>query len=544
LISTEGESLVKRSFGLAAAVALVCGTAAGAAASIASIDVDTYHNDNYRTGWNEHESTLTPANVASPSFGLLFSAPTDGLVYGQPLIATNVTIPGAGVHDLLITGTENDTLFAYDAATGTRIWRAPFVNAATHVLPLPPSFNGCDAGGPESGLLSTPEIDRSTNRIYAVTTNLVGVAPNAHVHFRLHALSLETGRDLLQPVDIGGTFAGPKGPLTFDADVQMQRPALLESQGNIYVAFGSQCDFSGNLYHGWVFSYAAATLKNQAIFNTTPTPEGTAYYGGIWMSGYGLAADPGGYVYFAVGNGVFDGGQHDFGMSVMRMPSTLSLAGSSFFTPYTVFSDNGEDSDTGSGGAMLLPPQKTGLPDLAVAQGKDGVLFLLNRNALGGFVSGGPDNALAELSLGGVWAGPAYWSDPAGHPYIFTTGGPLYKVLVGAPAPSLRVVDQTPVGFYSVGGNGSTPSISSNGNVAGTAVVWIVRTLVTCCALPMTLYAFDAADLHHQLFSTSLGNWPTQDSHPTIVPTIANGKVYVATPNSIEVFGLKQGASK
>ncbi len=527
---------VKKLFALAVAIVLMCEAAWSAAASSA-VDVDTYHNDNYRTGWNANESTLTVAKVASPSFGLLFSVPTDDLVYGQPLIATKVTVPGAGVRDLLVTGTEKDTLLAYDADVGTRIWRRSF--AGRNVTPLPPSFNGCDAGGPEMGLLSTPVIDRTTNRIYAVTTTLEGVAPHQHAHFRLHAVSLETGLDTLPPVEIGGTFVGPKGPLTFNADVQMQRPALLESQGNIYIAFGSQCDFFGNLYHGWVFSYSAATLKNEAIFNTTPTPEGSAYLGGIWMSGYGLAADPNGYVYYAVGNGVFDGGHYDFGESVMRMPATLSAAGASFFTPYTVFSDNGDDADTGSGGVMLLPPQKYGTRNLVAAQGKDGVLFLLNRDALGGFVSGGPDNALAELSLGGVWAGPAYWSDPAGKPYILTTGGPLYKVLVGAPRPSLRVVDQTYFGFYSVGGNGSTPSVSSNGNVAGTAVVWIVRTLVTCCALPMTLYAFDLANLHHQLFSAPLGNWPTQDSHPTIVPTIANGKVYVATPNSIAVFGLK-----
>jgi hypothetical protein len=215
----------------------------------------------------------------------------------------------------------------------------------------------------------------------------------------------------------------------------------------------------------------------------------------------------------------------------------LRLRDSSFFTPYTVFSDNDSDADTGSGGVMLLPRQAgSAYPRVAVMQGKDGVLTLLNRDSLGGYVPGGPDNALAELSLGSVWGGPAYWEDPAGNAYVMTTGGPLYAVkIVGG---SMAVAGQTSLDFPSDNGNGSTPSVSSNGRDARSAIVWIVRRPANVQTDTMYLYAFDASNLSRRLFRGSLGMWPQSDLNPTFVPTIANGKVYVPTATTIAVFGL------
>jgi hypothetical protein len=502
-----------------------------------SVDVDTYHNDNLRTGWNGRETALTTANVASASFGPLFSVPMDGLTFVQPLIASNETTPSQGVRNLLIAGTNNDTLFAYDADTGAPVWQTSFVNPSAGVTAVPISFTGCDNVGQEDGLLSTPVIDRATDTLYVVAATLEGVPSAKHIHFRLHALSLATGIDKMPAADIAGSSAGPhKTTFVFDPDVQFQRTGLLKSRGNIYVAFGGQCDYNPSLYHGWVFAYAAATLTQTGIINVSPVPDsGGNYYGGIWMSGYGLAADPKGSVYFAVGNGTFDA-THSFGESILRLPELLHRKNFSFFTPYTVFSDNASDADTGSGGVMLLPPQPGTYAHLAVMQGKDGILTLLNRDNLGGYVAGGPDNALAELALGSVWGGPAYWQDAAGNAYVLTTGGPLYEVKVASGA--LSVAGQTAVYFPSDNGNGSTPSVSSKGQVAGTAIVWVVQRPSNVQTDTMYLYAFDAANLGNQLYKGSLGMWPQSDLNPTLVPTIANGKVYVPTANSIAVFGL------
>jgi hypothetical protein len=502
------------------------------------VDVDTYHGDNFRTGWNRHETVLTTANVGSASFGPLFSVPMDGLTFMQPLVASNESVPNFGLRNLLIAGTNHDTLFAYDADTGAPIWKTTFANPSAHITAVPITFTGCSNVGLEDGVLSTPVIDRSTDTIYVLAATLEGVLGSAHMHFRLHALSLATGVDKMPPTEIAGSFAVPhKTGFVFDSDVQFQRAGLLESRGNIYVAFGSQCDYNPDRYHGWVFAYSANTLKQTGIINVSPVADSRGnYHGGIWMSGYGLAGDPQGNVYFSVGNGTFDGGAHSFGESILRLPEFLRRDGASFFTPYTVFSDNSYDSDTGSGGVMLLPPQRGAHPHLAVMQGKDGVLTLLNRDNLGGYVAGGPDNALCELSLGSVWGGPAYWQDAAGNAYIITTGGPLYAVKVAQG--SLKVASETTVLFPSDNGNGSTPSVSSKGDDPGTAIVWAVQRPWNVQTDTMYLYAFDATNLRKQLFQGSLGMWPQSNMNPTLVPTIANGKVYVPTANSIAVFGL------
>jgi hypothetical protein len=155
---------------------------------------------------------------------------------------------------------------------------------------------------------------------------------------------------------------------------------------------------------------------------------------------------------------------------------------------------------------------------------------------MGGFVPGGPDNALAELGLGGVWSSPAYYQDSSGNAYVYTTGGPLYAVQIANG--TANVVSQTNVGFPSDNGNGSTPTISSNQSQAGTAIAWIVQRPQYTSSQPLVLYAFDASKLSTTLFHYKLGKWPAGGSNPTLVPTVANGKVYVANGSSLIAFGL------
>jgi hypothetical protein len=507
--------------------------------ALAAVDNDTYHGDNLRTGWNSLETTLNTTNVATKQFHKLFSVKLDGTSYTQPLIAAAETIPGQGVHDLLIAGTNKDFLYAFDANSGSLIWKRSFVAKKQGVTDIPISHTGCPNTGEQDGILSTPVIDRTADLVYVVVGTLE-TAGGTHIHFRLHALGLATGLDALTPVDIAGTYYFSGGEIVFNPDVQFQRPALLEANGNVYVGFGSQCDYNGNLYHGWVFAYATNGLTPAGLINVTPVKDSSGnYFGGIWMSGEGLSADEFGNIYFSVGNGTFDGGLLSFGESVLRLPPNLTLIGSSFFTPYTVFNDNSNDADTGSGGVMLLPDQVGSIPHQLVAQGKDGILTLLNRDSLGGFVSGGPDNALAELALGGVWSAPAYWQDPSGNANVFTTGGSLYRVLVGPS--SLTVTSSTGINFPSSDGNGSTPTISSNGSAAGSAIAWIVRRPVNVGTDQLALYAFDASNLQRQLFAASIGYWNESGSNATLVPTVANGKVYVANAKAILAFGLRGG---
>ncbi|MBD5657822.1 MAG: hypothetical protein IAI50_21990 [Candidatus Eremiobacteraeota bacterium] len=508
--------------------------AAIASAGTAPADTLTYQSNTYRTGWNSHETKLTTANVAT-SLQVKFTAPVDGLIFGQPLVALNEKMPTGPARGLAIVGTNNDSLYAFDAVRGTTVWKTSFaVNGAT---PVPVSFTECTNVGNEDGILSTPVIDRSNDTVYVVAATLEGPSGNQHIHHRLHALSLATGVDKMTAADIGGTYVGPHGTTRFDGDYQFQRPGLLEANGQIYIAFGGQCDFNANLYHGWVFAYSTSSLQRSAAIDITPNKDSDGnFFGGIWMSGGGVAADNSGNIYLVVGNGTFNG-TTSFGESAIRLPPNLALSGGSFFTPYTYSKDNQADADFGSGGIMLLPDASQGVhPDLAVAQGKDGIFTVMDRTSLGGYVAGGPDNVVAELSLGGVWSSPGAFQDAAKNNYVLTTGGPLYSVKVSGSGAS--VVGQTSVSFPADNGKGSTPAISSNGTKAGTAIAWIVQRPQNINTQNIELYAFDATDLSTQLFSAALGKWPMNNVNPTLVPTIAAGRVYVPTANSLVAFGL------
>src|SRR5271169_2921316 len=92
-------------------------------AAVASTDVLTYHNDIARTGQNLTETVLNTSNVNSAKFGKLSLYPVDGLVDAQPLYASNVAVPGNGTHNILIAATEHDSVYAFDADSGTTLWQ-------------------------------------------------------------------------------------------------------------------------------------------------------------------------------------------------------------------------------------------------------------------------------------------------------------------------------------------------------------------------------------------------------------------------------------
>jgi hypothetical protein len=334
-------------------------------------------------------------------------------------------------------------------------------------------------------------------------------------------------------VDIGALASGKSG-VPFDADVQTQRPALAEANGQIYVAFGGSCDFNGNLYHGWVFSFATSSLTRTGTFIDTPTADNYGnYMGGIWMSGNGPAVDNRGSVFVLAGNGHFDG-KTSLGDSAIALAPNLSHV-LDFFTPDTVSSDNADDADFGSGGILLFPDaaKKTGEPSLAAGQGKDGVLTLLDRIDLGGYHAG-RDNALAELSLGGTWASPAYFQDAATGEYLFATGGPLYEIAVARKPASMKIVGQTTDGFPMYNGNGATPTISSNGAKASTAVVWIVQWQ----SGQLRLLAYSVNHITTHIFAYPLGPWNFPQVNDTMIPMVANGYVYVSGLNKLFAFSL------
>ncbi len=362
--------------------------------------VTTYHNDLSRDGVNSQEYVLNPSNVATATFGKLFSCAADGAIYAQPLWAANVTIAGA-THNVTVAATAHDSVYAYDADANPCVtyWHANLLDTAhggtagetTVPSGITGNLVGAGAGDitPEVGVIGTPVIDPTTNTIYVVSKSVI--APSTFFQ-RLHALDLATGNEKFSgPVTITASVPGTGddssgGNVPFESQTENQRPGLALVNGVVYVAWASHEDTSP--FHGWIIGFNPATLAQVAVFNDTPNGN----KGGIWMSGGAPAADSpanssnGAYNLYAItGNGTYDGlTSSDFGDSVIKLNTTSGLAVADWFAPADQATLAANDTDFGSGGAAMLIDQTSGpVPHLVIGGGKEGNLFLLNRDNMG-----------------------------------------------------------------------------------------------------------------------------------------------------------------
>lgn len=511
--------------------------------------VTTYHYDNYRTGWNNDESSLTYNTVNSASFGLLHTVALDDQVDAQPLIVPNeTTTRGAapGKHDVVYVATENDSIYAIDASSGAILFQQHLGN------PVPTPL-GCNNNGPNVGINGTPVIDRAANVMYVIAYTLENGTPT----YRIHELDLGSLTDVISPVVVSASHTLTDGStFTFNAAYQRQRPGLLESNGKIYAGFGSFCDFSASTSRGWLLGWKTGSLIPLAanrlndVLSTSPD---SFFLSSIWMSGYGVAADPAGNVYFATGNSDPSGTTYNsvtnLSESVAKVnPDLTQLL--SFFTPSDVSELDIGDTDFGSGGVLLLPPAPTAaaVPPLAAAAGKEGTMFLLNRNNLGGFSQSGPNNDLGEEQIGGCWCGQSYFDAASDSvPRIAASGGNSVTVwkVQGSPTVGLTQTASSPAlpgaqdpGFFT--------TISSNGSSAG-AIIWA---LARPQAIPgnLTLFAFESEAQGSSplatLYQGTAGSWVDYNGNADIVPVVANGKVYVASYEQLDIFGTGTNFAK
>jgi hypothetical protein len=502
-------------------------------------DVLTYHNDAQRTGWNPHETILNATTVSPSGFGLLATISLDSRVDGQPLLVALQRIEGEGFHSVLYVATENNTIYAIDALNGAILKKKA-------LGPRLVVTGNCSHG---VGVYSTPTIDLFSRTLFVMSgTVSTGGVPE----YDLHALDLETLADRMgSPVIVKATQALEDGTqFTFNASYELQRPALLESNGHIYAGFGSYGDCDGHNSRGWVLGwekYSLAPLPSNELLNRKPQAGvSRLFLSSIWMSGYGLATDEYGDLYFTTGNtepGTYDE-VFNVAESAVRLSNDLSqMIGA--FTPANVETLDVEDGDYGSGGLMVLPDQDGPFRHIAVAAGKDGRLFVLNRDHMGGYHS--PDIP-KYVSIGQCWCGPSYF-ELAGGPLVVTSGGTSlseWAITTDKDLPSLSLVASAPTAVESSQHDpGFFTSISSDGEKPGTAIIWAVGH-GSGKENSVTLHAFDAAPTGgslRQLWSGVAGDWPYDALNPNVVPTVANGHVYVASVNQIRIFGLLPKAS-
>jgi hypothetical protein len=549
------------------------------------INVLTYAYNNARTGQNTQETILTPQNVSSASFGQLFSHPVDGQVYAQPLYVANVNVPGKGVHNLLLIATQHDSVYAFDAddnlsTNAAPLWHRTFIDPAQGVTTVPRADTQTDDITTEIGITGTPVIGlgapdgngNSTGTIYFVTkTKEADSGSLSHYIQRLHGLDITTGNDVVNsPVVIGDTttqngytyVSGPSvagtgdgsinGILSFNALREHQRAGLVLAGGQIYISYASHGDNSP--YHGWVLAYNAATLQPGPVFNTTPN----GGLGGVWMSGAAPAVDAAGNLFMITGNAGFDIDQFygstpqyqfaEYGDSFLRLQSDLTFQhynadsppdlssfifhNQDFFSPSNQATLNSQDEDVGSGGLILLPDEvgSADHPRLLIGCGKEGKVYLLDRDYLGGFNLNG-DNVVQEFNSEGAFSSPAYWN---GAIYYQGDGGALKRFPI-----SKGIIDTNSVTQSSDGTDfGCTPTISADGVTNG--IVWTVGSGGFSTNAPAIFHAHDALNTATDLYnSTQL----IVRDNPGIAckfthPIVTNGKVYVGTQNQVSVYGL------
>jgi hypothetical protein len=545
----------------------------------------TYHNDNARDGINTREFALSSSTVATSTFGKLFSCAVDGAVYAQPLWMRGVSIAG-GTHNVIVVATQHDSVYVFDADAKPCVtyWHVSLLDTLHGGTPGEAPVTWNDVGYcygdiyPEVGVTGTPVIDATTKTIYVVSAsesnaknsgNCIGASGN--FYHRLHALDVATGSEKYNaPVTIAASIPGTgdgsvNGMVSFDSQHHHHRSGLAEAGGRIYVAFAAHEDATP--YHGWLIAYKATNVQQQmAVFNTTPNGINGAD-GGIWAGGGAPPIDSGGDVYISTGNGVFDElpppPNDDYGDSILRLHyvrgstlNGLNLSISGYFTPYDQLALSQSDSDLGSGGVVLLPPQTGSGPKYLLTEvGKEGVVYLIDRSNMGQYNSSNNSQIVQSFNgpAYGLWGVPAFW-----HNNLYVGGQyDAIRQFTFNPMTELfntTVASQTPSSF---GYPGAVPSVSSQTSSHG--IVWAtdsslygyanpntgsncsVSPLPAACSGPAILHAYNATNLAQEYWnSTQAANNRDRAGNAVkfVPPTIANGKVYVGTRTEVDVYGL------
>jgi len=483
-----------------------------------TVAVTTYHNDVTREGANTAETTLTTANVNSSSFGKLATYAVDGQVYPQPLVLPNLTING-GAHNVLYVATEHDSVYAFDADGGGTLWSKSLLGPGMS----PVSSSDTQGVSPEIGVLATPVIDRNSGTIYLVAM----VNNSGQNQWWLHALDVTNGGEKFGgPVRINPTVSGTGagnvgGKLSLEGGCY-QRTGLALANGNIYVGFG-HCS------HGWEVAFNAGNLQQIAVFNSSPNGKGAA----IWSSGGAPAVDSSGNLFIETGVDADSTVNSGYSNAFMKLSPGLGVI--DYFIPSNTAYLTSNDADIGSGSPIIMPDNSSSHPHELIGAGKDGRIFVIDRDHMGGFSSSG--NNVVQIVQSGArqfdnfFDTPAFWN---GHLYYHAEGDVLREFDWSN---GLLSTSPVAVGTAVFGTHGATPSVSSNGGSDG--IVWELDTGGQP-SNPAILYAYDANNVGTMLYNSN-DNASRDSAGPAVkftVPTIANGKVYVPAGHQVNIYGL------
>jgi hypothetical protein len=491
-----------------------------------------FHGDPARTGWNSAERTLTASTARS--LRKLWTVAVEGEIYAEPLVVPGLAMLGR-VRTAVYVVTEQNRIYALDAADGQRLWGPVLLGA-----PVPRASLPCGNIDPV-GITSTPVIDRGAGTLYVA--GLTTPDGGRSKVYKVAALDVKSGTIRPGwPAEIAPPAASGR---RFDSGVQQQRGALLLQRGVLYVPFGGYWGDCGG-YHGWVVGIPVASPAKQEAY-ATPTQR----MGGIWAAG-GPSADPEGNLYVATGNSD-SGGSVDFGNSVLRLATAPALRFSGlardYFTPSNFLALDETDTDLGSSTPLVLPDQPgSATPHLLFIAGKQGVGYLINRDDMGGLSHGngiGGEGLYSQCITGTcrgggpkVFSAVAYWDGgPAGR-FIFVPtygeqpppcrgSGGIIALRLETPA-GARTSNFTVAWCSSSMRRPGSPAVSGSGQ---DGLVWIVDTQGG------VLYALDART-GSEIFASS-GQAALGPTHQFITPSVWGGRVYLGAGRMVVAYGLK-----
>jgi hypothetical protein len=425
-------------------------------------DETTVSQNDLRNGWDPNEPTLTPAAVQGGQFGQIFKTAVNGQVYGQPLVIGNT----------LVVATEKDWVYGLNATTGAVLWKTS--------LGTPYHITTCSNLTPNIGVTSTGVYDPSTNTVYEL-----GLVKEINWEWHLFGLNVSTGAITFKQRIVG--HPTNDSHLSFSALPEGQRAGLLLRNGWVYAAFASHCDHDS--YDGYVAGWNVGSPGTTTLW---ADDIGVANKkGGIWQSGGGVMSDGSGRIFVASGNGISppkgpgSSPPGQLAESVIRLQpqSDGSLKAQDFFSPSNAPSLDSSDSDFGAGGPTGAPFGTSTYPDVMMQAGKGGVIYLLNRDNLGGR-SSSDSGALASVSpIARQYDHPVFFADtptlttsnaPGSNDYMIYVGKNDYmrEFKVGVKSsgkPSLTDVNNS---TFTLGYSSGAPVITSNGTDPATGLIW------------------------------------------------------------------------
>jgi PQQ enzyme-like repeat protein len=505
-------------------------------------DALTMHNDGARTGQYLGESFLTPSTVNAAKFGKLGTLITDGQVDVQPLYASGVTLPSGDVRNILYVASEHGSVYAFDAATGSVIWQAGLVGTNEQ----PADSGTCTSAPQERGITATPVIDRTRGphgAIYAIanTKDTAGTVVQ-----RIHALDVATGAELFNGPTLIQESADPANAAVatvqqnFNASSYQALAGLQLANGKVFAAWGPTCGTATD--SGWVIGFDAASLNPAGAVYLAPASAA----GSPAMVVSGITADSTGSLYIFGSATVPSYAQNSVGT-----PTAVS-SGDAFLRLSTVnelalanYSRADGTASTSSSGSLIGPSAVMSdlavvLPDLNDNSGKtwhlalgpanDGNVYVVNRDSLVGAAAQSPP---VVQEIGGasitkqMTTAVAYFDNTV---YYAASGHSFAAYAINDARVSSLPTSQS---ANSLGARGAQMSISANG--ANSGILWAIEDNGTAI-----LHAYDAANLSQEIYnSTRAAN--ARDAFASIVisvsPTVAGGRVYIATQNGIVVFG-------